>query len=260
MNDSQVNNIISSGIDMRGFELLESQKSVGSLSATDPFDSEELKRFWTNSRNIKDSLITGSEAFPGEMLRPYSEGVLLSPEMLDLMVDYYTATYESLEFRKPFGEGSEDAIVIQVKLNKYGRCRIGSEIFGSTHSPRHLKDANVMAKFVTQDGTVDCYPGKVKFFFTHDVNLNNELVKHHLAYVRWHKPVKNRYHFSIDDEEQTCNVELWDTEFYPISRDCIIPVHHILCRFVPAKYKISERQNLKVYLAINLINRKYNIH
>src|SRR3954447_10280737 len=122
MNDSQVNNIISSSIDIRGFELLESQKSVGSLSATDPFDSVELKRFWTNSRNIKDSLIIGSKAFSGEMLKPYSEGVLLSPEMLDLMVNYYTATYESLKFRKPFGEGSEDTIVIQVKLNKYGKC------------------------------------------------------------------------------------------------------------------------------------------
>jgi hypothetical protein len=259
MNDCKVNNIISSGIDTRGLELLDNRKSVGSLSATDPFDSEELKRFWTYSRNIEDSLITGSEAFPGEMLNPYSEGVLLSQEMQDLMVNYYTATYESLDFRKPFGEGSEDAIVIQVKLNKYGRCRIGSEIFGSAYSARHLKDANVLAKFISRDGTVDCYPGKVQYFFTHEVNLDNELVKHYLAYIRWYKPIRNRYYFSIDDEEQTCNVELWDTEFYPISRDCIVPVHHILCRFVPAKYKISERQNAKEYLAVNPINRKYNV-
>lgn len=249
MNDGKINNIISSGIDMKGLELLDNRPSVGSLSATDPFDSEELKKFWIHSKNIQDSVITGSEAFPGGMLKPCSEDFLLSPEMLNLMVDYYNATYELLEFRKPFGEGSEESTIIRVKI-KYGRCRIGSEIFGSTFS-----------KFVTQDNTVDCYPGNVQFFFTHEVNLNGNLVKHHLAYIRWYKHTtrNNRYHFSIDDAEQTCNTELWDTEFYPTSRDCIIPVHHILCRFVPVKYQLSERRNAKVYLAVNPINRKYNI-
>ena len=192
MNDCKISNIINSGINTKGLELLDNRPSVGSLSATDPFDSEELKRFLEHSKNIQDSEITGSEAFPGEMLNPCSENVLLSQEMQDLMVNYYNATYESLEFRKPFGEGSEDSIVIQVKINKYGRCRIGSEIFGSTFSARHSKNSYVTAKFVTQDGTVDCYPGIVQFFFTHEVNLDhNNLVKHHLAFIRWYKPTKN---------------------------------------------------------------------
>ncbi|RHZ89835.1 hypothetical protein Glove_9g38 [Diversispora epigaea] len=71
---------------------------------------------------------------------------------------------------------------------------------------------------------------------------------HYLAYVRWYKKIKNRFYFGIN-QEQMCNVELWDTEFYPKSRDCIIPVHHILGRFVPVKYKISDRKNAKEYLA-----------
>ena len=125
------------------------------------------------------------------MLKPFSEDILLLPEMLDLMVNYYNDTYETLEFQKPFGEDSEDAIIIQVKLDKYGRCQIGSEIFGSVYSSRYLKDANVMAKIVTKDGTVDCYPEKVQYFFTHKVNLDNELVKHYLAYIRWYKLTKN---------------------------------------------------------------------
>ena len=83
MNDSTVNDIISSRIDTRGLELLDNWKSVSSLSATDPFDSEELKRFWTNSRNIQDSLIARSEEFPGEMLKIFSEDILLLPKMLD---------------------------------------------------------------------------------------------------------------------------------------------------------------------------------
>ena len=98
MNDCKISNIMNSGINTKGLELLDNQPSVGSLSATDPFDSEELKRFLEHSKNIQDSEITGSKAFPGEMLNPYSENVLLSQEMQDLMVNYYNATYESLEF------------------------------------------------------------------------------------------------------------------------------------------------------------------
>ncbi|PKB91951.1 hypothetical protein RhiirA5_446833 [Rhizophagus irregularis] len=89
-------------------------------------------------------------------------------------------------------------------MNKFRRCRIGSEIFGSSMSSRHVNS-------------------------------------------------------SSDDEHETCTVELWRSEFYHESRDCIIPVHHILGWFIPVKYKISDRQNAVEYLAINPINRKYHI-
>ncbi|GET60903.1 hypothetical protein GLOIN_2v1786477 [Rhizophagus irregularis DAOM 181602=DAOM 197198] len=73
--------------------------------------------------------------------------------------------------------------------------------------------------------------------------------------------VTNSLDISIDDTEETetCNVELWKTDFFPESRDCIIPVHNILCRFVPAKYKISSNRNVTEYLAINPLNRKFHI-
>ena len=83
--------------------------------------------------------------------------------------------------------------------------------------------------------------------------------EHFLAFVHWYKPASSpnmQYYFS---EEETCNVELWDTEFYPESRDCIIPVHHILSRFIPINYRISARRNAKEYLAVNPINRKYHL-
>ena len=41
-----------------------------------------------------------------------------------------------------------------------------------------------------------------------------------------------------------------------VSRDSIIPVQNILCRFVPVKCKISNRQDAIKYIAINPINRK----
>ena len=119
-----------------------------------------------------------------------------------------------------------------------------------------------MAKFETQDGRIDTYPGQIQFFFVHSICVNGtDLDDHYLAYIRWYKESKNRYHFSVNDDnnQQICNVELWDSEFYPKSRDCIVPVHHILGRFVPTKYKISNRKNAKEYIAINPINRKFNL-
>ena len=142
-------------------------------------------------------------------------------------------------------------------MNKFGRCRIGSEVFSSAMSSRHITSSYILAKFITNANEVDCYPGQIQYFFRHTVNLPEGDFAHNLAYVRWYKPsANNRYYFSIDE---ICNVELWNKDFYPESRDCIIPVHHILGRFVPVKYKISTRQNATEYSAVNPINRKYHI-
>ena len=51
----------------------------------------------------------------------------------------------------------------------------------------------------------------------------------------------------------------YGNEFYSYGRDRIIPVQNILCRFVPVKCKISNRQDAIKYLAINPINRKFHI-
>ena len=53
-----------------------------------------MERFWSNSRNIRQLIATGYEPFPGEMLNPQSE-IVLSKKMLDLMVEYYLASYEN---------------------------------------------------------------------------------------------------------------------------------------------------------------------
>lgn len=256
MFDAQIT-VESSEIETKGIDLLKNQPNVGSLSATDEFSSDEMHRFLLNSVNIRESEITGSEVFPGEMLRPSNENILLSSDMLDRMVEYYTAAYEMYKFRKPFGEGDDDSIIIRVKMNQFGRCRIGSEIFGSSISSRHIKSSYILSKFVASDDEVDSYPGQIQYFFKHTIDLPEGKREHNLAYIRWYKPASHRFYFSTD--EQICNVELWRTDFYPENRDCIIPVHHILGRFVPVKYKISDRRNAVDYLAVNPINRKYHI-
>ncbi|GET53938.1 hypothetical protein GLOIN_2v1786147 [Rhizophagus irregularis DAOM 181602=DAOM 197198] len=261
MFDNQISNIINSGVESKGLDLISNRPSVGSLSEADQFSADEMRRFWLTSRNIHESTTTGKEAFPGEMLRPVFNDIVMSSDMLDLIVEYYMASYETMEFRKPFGEGAEDSIIVQVKMNQFGRCRIGSEIFGSSISSRHVKSSFILAKFMTESGDIDCYPGQVQYFFTHAVNLPDGLSEHNLAFIRWYKPAESsniRYHFRVRDDE-ICNVELWGTEFYPESRDCIIPVHHILGRFIPTKYRISGRRSSNVYLAVNPVNRKFHI-
>src|SRR2546429_9438708 len=121
----------------KGIKLLETWPNVRSLSETDEFSSDEMYRFLLHSKDIQNSLITGSESFPGEMLRLSSEDIIMTAEMLGRMVEYYVATYEMYNFRKPFGEGANDSIIIRISMNKFGRCRIGSEIFGSAMSSRH---------------------------------------------------------------------------------------------------------------------------
>src|SRR5207247_9383874 len=126
--------------------------------------------------------------------------------MLDLMVKYYLASYENFDFQAPFDDGPEDSIVISLFIiNKFGRCRIGSEVFCSTMSSRHVKSSFILVNFITRDDNVDCYAGQVQYFFKHIVDFEDGPVEHNLAYVRWYKLAetsKVRYYFSIDDDEK----------------------------------------------------------
>src|SRR5205823_6172556 len=153
MNNNRIREI-SSSVDIRDLKLLDSRTTVGSLSENDEYSYDEMERFWSNLRNIRQSIATGSEPFPGGMLNPKSE-IVLSKKMLDLMVEYYLALYENFDFQVPFDDGLDDSIVIsRVTINKFGRCRIGSEVFGSTMSSRHV---DILVIFITRDAKFDCY-------------------------------------------------------------------------------------------------------
>src|SRR5207248_6154437 len=160
MNDNRIREI-SSSVDIRGLNLLDSRTTVGSLSENDEYSYDEMERFWSNSRNIRQSIATGSEPFPEEMLNPKSE-IVLSKEMLDLMVKYYFASYEKFDFQAPFDDGPEDSIIIShITINKFGRCRISLEVFGLTISSRHVKSLFILVNFITRDDKVDCYASQV---------------------------------------------------------------------------------------------------
>ena len=120
-----------------------------------------------------------------------------------------------------------------------------------------------MAKFISRNRkSVDIYSGQIQYFFEHNIHLSTQNLTHKLAYIKWYKAANSssiRYHFSIDDDDKTCNVKLWENSFYLESQDNIIPVHNILGRFVPVRYKTSKRSNAREYLAVIPINRKFHL-
>src|SRR5207245_1507317 len=104
-----------------------------------------------------------------------------------------------------------------MKVNQFSRLRIGAEIFGSTHSPRYIKSANILLQFVIDDNTTDIYPGQVQFFFEHMIQLPEGPATHSLAFVRWYDKAddrRSRFHCQIgNDDEKICNIELWKRIF-----------------------------------------------
>ena len=102
-------------------------------------------------------------------------------------------------------------------------------------SSRHVKSSFILVNFMIRDNKVNCYTGQVQYFF-----------KHILVLMMMRKLVMSNYGKRI--------LFLWSRQL-----DSIIPVQNILCRFVPVKCKISNRQDAIEYLAINSINRKFHI-
>ncbi|RHZ76980.1 hypothetical protein Glove_186g68 [Diversispora epigaea] len=81
----------------------------------------------------------------------------------------------------------------------------------------HQKSSYILTKFASENDSIDIYPDQIQFFFVHEISTNRINMKnHYLVYVRWYKKIKNWFYFGIN-QEQMCNVELWDTEFYPKS-------------------------------------------
>ncbi len=146
-----------------------------------------------------------------------------------MLTEFYNNAY-SYKFKSLSDRdiGTSKSIPVLPRITEYGRVKIGDEIFGSTSATRYKRSAKILAKFILDDGSIDVYPGIIQFYFEHVVQLPEGSKKHVLAFVRWFKPVDNhkiRYHCQIDD---IYNIELWNQDFYNISRDCIIPVHNIL--------------------------------
>jgi hypothetical protein len=207
--------------------------------------------------HIEEESAYGTERFPGTLMKPCQETILPN-DILEHLVEFYNSLYNEYFVSIASITGKTNDNVVTPKIKQYGRLRIGSDIYGSVQAARHEKSSYILARFVQEDGSIDTFPGQVQFYFEHNIYLNNSLnpSTHSLAFIKWYKPVGNRYYCQVDNDIKSCNIELWSNdEFYRIGRDSIIPIHNILGKFVKCDF-IVRKKKLKQYMAVIPLNKK----
>jgi len=110
-----------------------------------------------------DDTIVGSEPFPGKMFTPCKSRVALPDNIYQILTDYYNNAYglQFVTIAELISTSSRDSIVVPNVVDQFGRVRISTEVFGSAMAPRYLKNANVLANFIQDNGTTDLFSGQV---------------------------------------------------------------------------------------------------
>src|SRR6266542_6704987 len=78
-----------------GLKLLKPRSTTGTLAAYYELDYNELFRFRQIFCQEIDNTINGSEAFSGEMLTSRKNQVSLPDDIYQILIEYYSNTYES---------------------------------------------------------------------------------------------------------------------------------------------------------------------
>lgn len=278
MQNFRIDNLISIQSDnqklIAGLKLIKARPTTGSLAAYDGFNSEELLRFRKMFCHELDDTITGSELFPGELLNPIKYKVDLPADLYNQLITYYNEAYNDMgvEFismndlieRGLQNDSTNRHIIVQPIINQCGRIRVAAEIFGSKSTPRYAKNSYILAKFIQDNNSIELFPGQVQYYFEHTLRLPSGECTHRLAYVKWYRPAddhRTRFHCRIErNDDSSVNIELWNpVDFHELSRDSIIPIHNIYCRFVRAKFIIGKRNNRETYMAVIPINRQFHL-
>lgn len=230
--------------------LLLPRKAVGSLALTE--EREELQYFLSMRHNTSTlSKIYGTEAIPGQFLKPSHLKVVMPLELRKSLCEWYSILYEK--------EQEEILGFMDLVINQHARLQIGAEIFGSMISGRHEKNANIFAKWkATNDDSVDTYPGEVQYYFEHTLRFPEGTKTHLLAYVKWYKPAHSssiRFKHSFMEPEIS-NTELWKAEYFQEGCDSLLAVQRILCRATTFKHVNIGKGK---YLSIIPLNRKFNL-
>jgi hypothetical protein len=140
---------------------------------------------------------------------------------------------------------SHDKIIVSSMIKRSASLRVGNEIIGSSLSRTDL-GAYIIARFINNN-QLEFYPGIVRFFFQHNININGRFIEHSFAFVDWFKPSLNRYLLKTNQQlhnnkKELFFVELFEPEFYSHSRDNILPVQRIYCRFVRGKFQVRSKE------------------
>lgn len=240
----------SSGLLGESLCFLVPKKDVGSLAITT--EREELSHFLSMRHNTSTlSKIYGTEAIPGQFLKPSYLRVVMPLELREFLCEWYQILYEK--------EKDEILGFMDLQINQHARLQIGAEIFGSMISARHEKNSTILAKWKAfNDESTDIYPGEVQYYFEHTLKLPEGPRTHLLAYVKWYKnapssDIRFKHRFL---EPEISNTELWKAEHSEEGCDSLIAVHRILCRATKFKHVNVGKGK---YLSIIPLNRKFNV-
>ena len=136
------------------------KKTVGSLTA---HEDHNIMGFLTISNNVKKKAGTGSEAFPGELLKLMKKKVNFLQEIMSLLVEYYNNAYDlSFVALSNIHISSSESIPVLPKVNQFSRLRLGAKVFGFTFSVRHFRSANILVQFILDNNNIiNIYPDQV---------------------------------------------------------------------------------------------------
>ncbi|CAG8579176.1 2926_t:CDS:1 [Funneliformis mosseae] len=115
------------------------KETTGSLAVQDELNRIDYCEFLSISKNVKEIAGTDSESFSGVFLNPKRINTDLSKEILDLLIEYYCDTYnKDFVALSNIHVTNSEAIPVLSKVNIYRQLRLGSKVFRSSYSKRHI--------------------------------------------------------------------------------------------------------------------------
>ncbi|GET50605.1 hypothetical protein GLOIN_2v1775288 [Rhizophagus irregularis DAOM 181602=DAOM 197198] len=157
-------------------------KLNGYIGSYPTFGTYSRKRRVTIFLSMRHSTskIYGTEAIPGQLLKPSYLRVVIPSELRMFLCEWYEMLYEK--------DHDEILGFMDLQINQHARLQIGSEIFGSVIAGCHETNSTILAKWKAfSDETIDIYPGEVQYYFEHTLRLPEGSRTHLLAYVKWYK-------------------------------------------------------------------------
>src|SRR5260363_102803 len=110
---------------------------------------------------------------------------MLQPDIQILLIEFYNDAGTDYQFTRLGCISGIDEIAVFPNITQYGQLKLGSEIFGSTFSARHIKSSRILARLVaSEDEPADLYSDQVQFYFDHTIYLPSGAQTYHLAFIR----------------------------------------------------------------------------
>lgn len=120
-------------------------------------------------------------------------------------------------------------------LKIYKSISLYGQTFGSVKSRYSQRSTVIMATWAKDDGTIvetsDLRPGKVLYYLSHSIKINEKYVPHLFAAVAWFSRHSSRLGYGKP-------LEVWNNDFINDGPSLFLPIHMISSRCVTCKGRI----------------------